>query len=95
MVEYTAPVFWFFLLLTGVSRFVLRRNDPQTVRPFRTPLYPLVPLLFCGICLYMLRSSLAYTGLGALVGVGVLAVGVPLYLLAGPRRALKPQASSD
>jgi hypothetical protein len=29
----------------------------------------------------MLYSSLAYTGMGALVGVGVLALGLPLLLL--------------
>jgi basic amino acid/polyamine antiporter, APA family len=82
MVEYTAPVFWFFFLLVGISIFVLRRKDPQTPRPFRVPLYPVTPILFCLVCLYMLRSSLAYTGTGALVGVGVLLVGVPLLLLA-------------
>jgi len=39
--------------------------------------------LFSAICAYMLQSSLAYTGrLGALVGVTVLLVGVPLLLRA-------------
>jgi basic amino acid/polyamine antiporter, APA family len=44
--------------------------------------YPITPLLFCGTCLYMLYSSLAFTGLGAMVGVGVVLAGVPLLLLA-------------
>ena len=77
-VEFTAPVFWFFLLLTGLSLFVLRWRDPERSRPFRVPLYPLVPLLFCLTNAYMLRASLAYTGWGALVGVAVLAIGVPV-----------------
>jgi APA family basic amino acid/polyamine antiporter len=75
MVEFIAPIFWLFFLLTGLSLFVLRRKDPDTPRPFKTPLYPLVPILFCGSCLYMLQSSLAYTGIGALAGVGVFLVG--------------------
>lgn len=75
MVEYTAPVFWLFFLLTGVSLIVLRVREPNAQRPFRVPLYPLTPLLFCASCAYVLYSSLAYTGLGALVGVAVLAVG--------------------
>ncbi len=74
MVEYTAPVFWLFLLLTGISLFTLRSTD-RTARPFRVPLYPLTPLLFCVTSGYLLYSSLAYTGVGALIGVGVLAVG--------------------
>ncbi len=78
MVEYTAPVFWLFFLLVGISIFVLRVREPLTPRPFRVPFYPILPVLFCLVCLYMLQSSLAYTGRGALVGVGVLAAGVPL-----------------
>jgi basic amino acid/polyamine antiporter, APA family len=78
MVEYTAPVFWFFLLLVGISCFVLRRRDRNHPRPFRVPLYPLTPALFCAICGYLLYSSLVYTGRGALFGVAVLLAGIPL-----------------
>jgi APA family basic amino acid/polyamine antiporter len=81
MVEYTAPVFWFFLLIVGVSIFMLRRKHPADERPFRVPLYPFTPLLFCAICAYMLYASLSYTSMGAFVGVGVLLTGVPLILL--------------
>jgi basic amino acid/polyamine antiporter, APA family len=75
MVEYTAPVFWLFLFLTGVALLVLRRHDPGRPRPFRVPFYPLTPLAFCATSGYLVYSSLAYTGLGALVGVGVLGAG--------------------
>jgi basic amino acid/polyamine antiporter, APA family len=86
MVEYTAPVFWFFFLLVGLSLFVLRTQEPERPRPFRVPLYPLTPLIFCVTCVYMLHSSLAYTGPGAVVGVGVLLAGVPMLFLARPRQ---------
>jgi amino acid transporter len=75
MVEYTAPVFWLFLCLTGIALFVLRRRDPARPRPFRVPFYPLTPLAFCLTSGYLVYSSLAYAGLGALVGVAVLAAG--------------------
>lgn len=75
MVEYTAPVFWIFFLLSTLALIVLRRRDPQAVRPFRVPLYPLLPLVFAAVCAYMLWSSLVYVRLGAVVGVAVLAVG--------------------
>jgi basic amino acid/polyamine antiporter, APA family len=80
MVEYTAPVFWLFFLLTGVALFVLRRREPAA-RPFRVPLYPITPLLFCATSAYLLYASLVYTGVGALVGVGVLAAGGFMLLL--------------
>lgn len=47
LIDFTTPVFWFFLLLTGVSVFVLRRRDPHHERPFRVPWYPAIPLVFC------------------------------------------------
>jgi basic amino acid/polyamine antiporter, APA family len=75
MVEYTAPVFWTFILLTGFSLFVLRRREPDRPRPFRVPFYPVTPLVFCATCAYLLYSSLAYTGLGALLGVAVVVTG--------------------
>ena len=90
MVEYTAPVFWFFFLLVGVSLFVLRWKDPARARPFRVPLFPVTPLVFCGVCLYMIKSSLAHTGTGALVGVAVLAAGVPILWFARERPAPAP-----
>ncbi len=82
MVEYTAPVFWFFFFMVGLSLMVLRRKDSDTPRSFRVPLYPLTPVLFCASCLYMLHSSLVYTGKGALVGVAVLLAGLPMLLIA-------------
>lgn len=81
MVEYTAPVFWFFLLMVGISIFMLRHRNPDVPRPFSVPFYPVTPFLFCAICAYMLHSSLSYTSTGAFVGVGVLLTGVPLILL--------------
>ena len=86
MVDYTAPVFWLFFLLTGIALFVLRWREPELARPFRVPWYPLLPLVFCASSAWLLYSSLAYTRLGALVGVGVLAAGLPLLALAARRR---------
>ena len=60
MVAYTAPAFWLFFLLTGVSLFLLRRQPPANADPFRVPLYPVTPLLFAAACAYMLYSSFNY-----------------------------------
>ncbi len=80
VVDYTAPVFWAFFLMVGLSLFVLRRKDPDTPRPFRVPLYPILPAIFCVTNAYLLYSSLAYTGKNAWVGVAVVAVGALLLL---------------
>jgi len=79
-VEYTAPVFWGFLLLVGIAVFRLRMIEPDRPRPFRAPLYPLLPALFVATNAYLLYSSLAYTGARALLGVAVVAAGALLLI---------------
>jgi amino acid transporter len=91
MVAYTAPAFWLFFLLTGLSLFPLRRHDPANENPFRVPLYPVTPFLFAAACAYMLYSSFMYAmsldpgSIGAMVGIAMLASGVPVLMWA--RRA--------
>ncbi|EHM01673.1 amino acid permease [Acetobacteraceae bacterium AT-5844] len=80
MVDYAAPVFWAFLFLTGLALFVLRFREPDRTLPYKVPLYPATPILFCLSCLYMLHSSIAYTGTGALIGLAAVAVGAPILL---------------
>lgn len=78
MVDYLSPVYWFFLCLSGAAVIVLRRREADAPRPFKVPLYPLLPLLFVGCCAYLLYASLVYVKAGALVGVAVLGVGAML-----------------
>lgn len=98
----TAPVFWFFFLLTGLALFVLRENDKETKRPFKVPLYPYLPTIFCAMCLFGLYSALAYAGLVSLIGIVPLLIGVPLYavsryrpqLVEGEKPAAAPKAET-
>jgi len=82
VVAYTAPVFWFFILLTAGALFVFRLRGDLDPEGYRLPLFPLPPILFMAAVAYLLYSSLAYAGTGALVGVAVLLAGIPVYLLA-------------
>jgi amino acid transporter len=93
MVAYTSPVFWTFFLLTGLTvfRFRMKRGDAPG---FRVPLYPIVPLAFCAMCLYMLYSSIDYVrnpeygpkfGAAVLAGLVVMLAGIPLYFAARKR----------
>ncbi|HEV8070862.1 MAG TPA: amino acid permease [Planctomycetaceae bacterium] len=85
LVAGTSPVFWLFFLLTGVSLLVLRRTDRGRPRPFTTPLYPFVPLIFITACGYMLYASVVYARALCLLGVVPLLVGIPLFLISGRR----------
>jgi len=80
MVAYTAPVFWFFLLLVAISVFVFRSRGGDL--PYRMPLYPLPPIILGAAAVWMIYSSIVYAGVGSIVGVGVLLLGTPLLWLA-------------
>ena len=60
MVEFTAPVFWGFLFMVGLALLWLRQTDPHTLRPFKVPLYPVLPLIFCAVCAWLTYSSVTY-----------------------------------
>ncbi len=99
MVAYTAPVFWTFFLATGITLFIFRARSSTggEARPaFLAPLYPVIPLAFCAMCVYMLYSSIDYVrnpdygpkfGAAVLGGLAVMAAGIPLYFFARRKRA--------
>ena len=96
MVEFTAPMFWSFLMLVGLALMWLRRTDSATIRPFRVPLYPFTPLVFCAACAFLAYSSVMYAASQNalhvsfwLLGSGVLA----LVLLRWRDAALRPAAT--
>ena len=81
MVAYTAPVFWFFMLLVAISIYVFRSRETGGETHYRVPLYPVTPAILALTCLWMLYSSLAYAGWGSIVGVVILLLGTPLLFM--------------
>ena len=75
LVDYTAPVFWLFIAMSGAAVIVLRQRDALTPRPYRLPLYPWLPMVFIASSLFVLWSSVAYVKVGAVVGVVVMGLG--------------------
>ncbi|HJZ93213.1 MAG TPA: amino acid permease [Gemmataceae bacterium] len=98
LVACTAPVFWLFFLLTGCSLFVLRWREPRHERPFRVPLYPVLPLVFVLSCAFMLVRSTAYAleqePAEALIVAGLMLLGIPLCIWSGRARVKYRQGDS-
>jgi basic amino acid/polyamine antiporter, APA family len=89
LVDFTAPVYWLFLVGSGLAVIVLRAKFPKVDRPFSVPLYPVLPTIFALSSFAMLMSSLLYVKIGALFGVGVLALGF-LAMAFSNRRTPRP-----
>ncbi|RLC90997.1 MAG: hypothetical protein DRI79_04090, partial [Chloroflexi bacterium] len=73
--------FMYLVFFTNVSVILLRRKFPDHQRPFRTPWYPVTPILGClGIIIVE-----AFTEFHALVvGIGLIAAGLIVYQLRRP-----------
>jgi APA family basic amino acid/polyamine antiporter len=93
MTGYTAPAFWGFLFLVGISVYIFRSRGDVAKDGFRVPLYPVLPAIFCASCLWMCWSGINYAlflwsksgygfaGIGAVLGILIMLAGIPIVLL--------------
>jgi basic amino acid/polyamine antiporter, APA family len=70
---------WILYLLTAFSVFVLRKKQPDLPRPYHVLGYPLVPVLFVLVAALLLISTLQIRPRESLMGLGLMALGVPFY----------------
>ncbi len=71
---------------TTVGVFVLRHRMPNAERPYRVIGYPVVPALFIAFCAYLVINTLINRPEEALVGLGLMATGVPFYFFWNRRK---------
>lgn len=71
---------WIFYALVGSSLFVLRGKVPAAPRRYRTPGYPVVPILFVLVAVWLVFSSVKAYPIESAVGLLLIALGLPFYL---------------
>jgi APA family basic amino acid/polyamine antiporter len=71
---------WIFFALVGSSLFILRRKVPAAPRRYRTPGYPVVPILFVLVAVWLVISSVKAYPIESAVGALLIALGLPFYL---------------
>jgi APA family basic amino acid/polyamine antiporter len=82
-----------FQALTVGALFVLRRRRPEVERPYRMWGYPVVPALYLLAVGFLLVNTLFATPGRALAGLGLIALGLPVY--AYYNRRLPPDDPAD
>jgi basic amino acid/polyamine antiporter, APA family len=95
IITYVSFVNQFFMALTVAGLLVLRRREPDLPRPYRVGLYPLTPLLYLGILVWYLATVLIERTAQSLVGIGIVAAGLPFYLYWSRRPAARPTPVED
>lgn len=68
-----------FYALSAAAVIVFRIREPDLPRPFKTWGYPFTPIAFVLVSAALLVSALVATPKQALLGIGVILLGVPFY----------------
>ncbi|MBP3930026.1 MAG: amino acid permease [Peptostreptococcaceae bacterium] len=79
LTDLTVFIIWVFYVLTFIGVFKLRKDQPNLERPYRVPLYPVIPLIaIIGGLFVIVNQLLNATGI-AVAGLVVTAIGLPVY----------------
>ena len=70
---------WIFYGLVTSSVFVLRRKMPNAPRPYKTLGYPIVPLVFVLVTIWLIVNTWQTKRVESAVGLGLILIGLPLY----------------
>jgi APA family basic amino acid/polyamine antiporter len=79
--QFAAVGLGLFSMLIIAAVFVLRYRRPDLERPFRTPLYPLIPALFLLVTLFTTVYAFKVWGWIPAIGLVTILAGVPIYYL--------------
>jgi basic amino acid/polyamine antiporter, APA family len=83
---------WIFYALTAFAVIILRRKMPNLKRPYRVWAYPFVPLGFTLGSVWFLLNMLAEKPMESGLGMLMVAVGIPVYLI-WRRRSARPSGA--
>lgn len=74
-------VMWIFNCLLFIAVFRLRRKEPEMIRPYKVPWYPIIPIIaLVGGIFILVETIISQTNL-ALVGILLTLLGIPIYYL--------------
>lgn len=70
---------WIFYLLTFVGVLVARKSHAANPRPYKVPLYPIIPLIAIGGALYVIYGMMSSQFVNGIVSICLTLSGLPLY----------------
>lgn len=79
LISYAVFTICIFFVFAALAVMRLRKTRPEMNRPFRTPLYPLLPILVVLANGGLLLNSIIADPKGSAIGVGMVLAGVPAY----------------
>jgi APA family basic amino acid/polyamine antiporter len=81
LTDYVVFWSWVFYALCGFSVFIFRKKMPNVPRAYKVPGYPVVPIIFLLVAVWLLLSALISSPREAAVGFVIILAGLPFYFL--------------
>ncbi|WP_163654918.1 APC family permease [Listeria sp. PSOL-1] len=72
-------VIWIFYTMTFIAIFILRKREPELHRPYKVPLYPVIPAIAILGGTFIVLNTLFTQPLNAGIGLILTAIGLPIY----------------
>ena len=79
LTDYVIFAAWIFYGLNTASVFIFRKRMPNAERPYKALGYPVVPIVFLLVTVWLLVNTLMATPRQALIGLLIIALGLPIY----------------
>jgi APA family basic amino acid/polyamine antiporter len=81
LLAYVVFMSWLWFALAAAAIFVYRARTPNAPRPFRTPGYPVTPVLFIAAALVIVVNTVVAQPQQSIVGLAFALAGVPAYFV--------------
>lgn len=82
---FTGILVWLFFALTVSAIFILRRKYPNIHRPYKVWFYPVTPLIFMFVCLFLSINTLICYPFQSFVGLCIVLSGIPVFMVSRKR----------
>ena len=79
LITYIIFASWIFYAMSCAAVIILRKKRPEMKRPYKTPGYPYIPIIFILFAVFLTFNTILEAPRDSAVGAGIILAGLPLY----------------
>lgn len=90
---------WLFYILTFIGVIKLRKDHPNLYRPYKVPLYPIIPMISIASGLFVVINQLFFSGMKSTMicigGLIITIIGLPVYIYMNKKLEINSGINSE
>ena len=79
LITYIIFASWIFYGMSAGAVIILRNKKPDMERPYKTPVYPWIPIIFILFAIFLTINTIMEAPRDAAIGAGIILAGLPMY----------------